>query len=129
MKGFRHDVPRHLRIRVHYQMVDGRIVDRNFAGFIARVFQHEDDHLRGLVFFDRLESSRDVITEKEYQKRVASMSRTAQKLAPVERMGVKSEPSALSQLDFRVSDRWLSLRESCVSFAERKATVTGNPNS
>ncbi|MFI5456255.1 MAG: peptide deformylase [Isosphaerales bacterium] len=76
--GIRGDVPRHLRIRVRYQTVDGRIVDRNFDGFIARVFQHEDDHLRGLVFLDRLESSRDVITEKEYQKRVASMTRTAQ---------------------------------------------------
>ena len=33
-----------------------------------RIFQHEDDHLRGIVFLERLESTRDVVTEKEYQK-------------------------------------------------------------
>ena len=48
------------------------MVERNFTGFIARIFQHEEDHLRGLVFLDRLESARDVITEKEYQKLIAS---------------------------------------------------------
>jgi len=78
MTGIGGDVPRDLRIRVRYQTVDGRVVDRSFAGFAARVFQHEDDHLRGLVILDRLEGSRDVITEKEYQKRVASMTGTAQ---------------------------------------------------
>jgi hypothetical protein len=31
-------------------------------------FQHEDDHLRGIVFLDRLESPRDIVTEREYQK-------------------------------------------------------------
>jgi peptide deformylase len=38
---------------------------------VARIFQHEDDHLRGIVFLDRLESTRDVVTEKEYQKQLA----------------------------------------------------------
>jgi peptide deformylase len=32
---------------------------------VARIFQHEDDHLRGIVFLDRLESTGDVVTEKE----------------------------------------------------------------
>jgi len=73
--GIRGDVPRHLCIQVRYQTADGRVVARSFDGFIARIFQHEDDHLRGLVFLDRLENSRDVITEKEYQKRLASITR------------------------------------------------------
>jgi len=38
--------------------------------FVARIFQHEYDHLDGLVFLDRLESTRDIITEQEYQKQI-----------------------------------------------------------
>jgi peptide deformylase len=66
--GIRGNVPRHRRIRVRYWTLDGSEVDREFEGFVARVFQHEDDHLHGLVFLDRLESPRDIITEKEFRK-------------------------------------------------------------
>jgi len=38
------------------------------------VFQHEFDHVQGLVFVDRLESTRELVTEKEFQR---SLSRTA----------------------------------------------------
>jgi len=51
--------------------LEGREVEREFSDFIARIFQHEDDHLQGIVFLDRLESARDVISEKEYQKQFA----------------------------------------------------------
>ena len=56
---------------MRYQTIEGRVVEREFADFVARIFQHEDDHLRGTVFLDRLESTRDVVTEKEYQKQFA----------------------------------------------------------
>jgi peptide deformylase len=68
--GIRGEVPRHRQIRVRYQTIEGASVERDFTDFVARIFQHEDDHLRGIVFLDRLESMRDVITEKEYQKRI-----------------------------------------------------------
>ena len=66
--GIRGYVPRHQRVRARYQTADGREQEREFSGFVARVFQHEDDHLNGLVFLDRLESTRDVITEKEFAR-------------------------------------------------------------
>ena len=69
--GIRGRVLRHRRIRVRYQTALGQVVEREFADFVARIFQHEDDHLRGIVFLDRLESTRDVVTEKEYQKQLA----------------------------------------------------------
>jgi peptide deformylase len=69
--GIRGLVPRHRRIRVRYRTAEGRAVEREFDDFVARIFQHEDDHLRGIVFLDRLESTRDVITEKEYQRLIA----------------------------------------------------------
>jgi peptide deformylase len=66
--GIRGLVPRHRTIRVRYRTLDGAAIEREFVGFVARVFQHEDDHLRGIVFLDRLETSHDVVTEKEYQR-------------------------------------------------------------
>jgi peptide deformylase len=66
--GFRGHVPRHRRIRARYQTLEGVEVEREFEDFVARVFQHEDDHLRGVVFLDRLESNVDIITEKEFRK-------------------------------------------------------------
>jgi peptide deformylase len=69
--GLRGLVPRHRTIRARYQTPEGRVVEREFADFVARIFQHEDDHLRGIVFLDRLESTRDVVTEKEYQRQFA----------------------------------------------------------
>jgi peptide deformylase len=67
--GLRGEVPRHRHIKVRYQTLAGSVVERGYSDFVARIFQHEDDHLHGIVFLDRLASTRDVITEKEYQKR------------------------------------------------------------
>ncbi len=69
--GLRGEVPRHRRIAARYRDVGGAVVVREFEDFVARIFQHEDDHLRGLVFLDRLESPRDVIAEREYRRRLA----------------------------------------------------------
>jgi peptide deformylase len=66
--GIRGHVPRHRRIRTRYLTLAGIEVERVFEDFVARVFQHEDDHLRGVIFLDRLESNRDIITEKEFRK-------------------------------------------------------------
>jgi peptide deformylase len=69
--GIRGNVPRHRRIRVRYHGIDGREVEKDFADFVARIYQHEYDHLQGVVFLDRLEDTKDVVTEREYLKRYA----------------------------------------------------------
>jgi len=66
--GIRGEVPRHRRIRARCQTAGGQQIEREFTDFVAPIFQHEDDHLRGIVFLDRLESTRDVVTDREYQK-------------------------------------------------------------
>ncbi len=66
--GIRGLVPRHQTIRARYRTLDGQELETEFAGFIARVFQHEDDHLRGIVFLDRLESNRDILCEREFRR-------------------------------------------------------------
>jgi peptide deformylase len=70
--GIRGEVPRHREIKVRYRSIEGQLVERQFTDFVARIFQHEDDHLRGIVFLDRLESPRDVVTEKEFQRRMTT---------------------------------------------------------
>ena len=69
--GIRGLVPRHRAIRVRYHARDGVLIETEYEGFLARVFQHEVDHLDGLVFLDRVESTKDLVTENEWQKVIA----------------------------------------------------------
>ena len=69
--GLRGEVPRHRRILARYQDVHGAHVVRAFEDFPARIFQHEDDHLRGVVFLDRMDDLRALACEREYARRVA----------------------------------------------------------
>lgn len=62
--GIRGLVPRHRKIRVRYLTRLGALCEEEFEGFLARVFQHEYDHINGIVFLDRADS-RDLVTEKE----------------------------------------------------------------
>jgi len=66
--GIRALVPRYKRINVHYNDEQGKQVELELQGFIARVFQHEADHLDGKVYLDRVENSLDIISESEYLK-------------------------------------------------------------
>jgi peptide deformylase len=65
-------VPRHQWIEVEYLDHFGHPVQQILTDFVARIFQHEYDHLEGLVFLDRLESSSDLYSEQEYQKIIRS---------------------------------------------------------
>ncbi|MFB2835410.1 peptide deformylase [Floridanema evergladense] len=66
--GIRGLVPRYQTIEVEYTTRDGKLEKQELTDFVARIFQHESDHLDGLVFLDRLETTKDIITEQEYQK-------------------------------------------------------------
>ena len=59
-------VPRYLEISVNYTNPQGEAVSTRLDGFVARVFQHEFDHLEGLVYLDRVEDNRDIVSESEY---------------------------------------------------------------
>ncbi|WP_446808006.1 peptide deformylase [Methylomonas sp. 2BW1-5-20] len=70
--GIRALVPRYLSIDVAYQDRHGECCSLVLQGFPARVFQHEFDHLQGLVYLDRVENNRDIISEAEFFKRIAA---------------------------------------------------------
>lgn len=48
-------VRRPKKIRVKYQDLDGRVIKDELTGLPAIVFQHELDHLDGILFIDRAE--------------------------------------------------------------------------
>jgi peptide deformylase len=73
--GIRGLVPRYESISVEYTTRNGEREERELTDFIARIFQHEYDHLNGIVFLDRLENNKDIITEKEYQKLIFKSQR------------------------------------------------------
>ena len=66
--GIRALVPRHKSVRAVYRDRDNNRVEDSFSDFEARVFQHEYDHINGVVFLDRVETPLEIITEKEYMK-------------------------------------------------------------
>lgn len=66
--GIRGLVPRYQAVEVEYTDRHGKSQKQEFTDFVARIFQHEYDHLDGVVFLDRLESTLDLMTEQEYQK-------------------------------------------------------------
>lgn len=48
------DVTRPSKVRVRYETLDGNSVEEVLDGLAARVFQHEYDHLIGILFIDRI---------------------------------------------------------------------------
>ncbi len=68
--GIRGLVPRYPTIQVEYTGRDGLIYQQTFTDFVARIFQHELDHLNGIVFLDRVETTQDLMSEQEYQTQI-----------------------------------------------------------
>jgi peptide deformylase len=75
--GLRGLVPRSQIIEVEYTNRDGKLQKKQLSDFVARIFQHEYDHLEGIVFVDRLETTLDLITEQEYQKIISQEGRNS----------------------------------------------------
>jgi peptide deformylase len=61
-------VPRHLRIRYRAVGLDGAVIEREAAGFHARVVQHECDHLDGILYPQRMTDLRLLFFIEELQR-------------------------------------------------------------
>lgn len=66
--GIRGLVPRSKQLVIEYTNMTGKKIIKKYSDFIARVIQHEFDHLEGIMFLDRLESNKDLVSEFEYQR-------------------------------------------------------------
>ncbi len=69
LDGVRGKVPRHKTITVRYTDERGVAHTRTVTGFLARVFQHEIDHLNGTLYVDRMENMKTLSTITEFRKR------------------------------------------------------------
>jgi peptide deformylase len=66
--GIRARVPRYREILIRYTDQRGEWLELRLDGFVARIFQHEYDHLEGRVYLDSVEDNRDIFSESEYFK-------------------------------------------------------------
>ena len=57
VQGERAAVSRADRIRVRYLNLEAELVENEYSGFVARIIQHEVDHLNGILFVDRVEGT------------------------------------------------------------------------
>ncbi len=64
----RADVPRAYKIRVRYQTLEGKTVEEELEDLPARVFQHELDHLNGVLFIDLISPIQKKLIEPQLTK-------------------------------------------------------------
>lgn len=56
--NLRGNIDRPMEIKMRYLDEDGRAHERIFVDFLARVIQHEVDHLNGVLFIDRMSAAK-----------------------------------------------------------------------
>lgn len=78
--GIRALVPRFKEINVNYLDEFGGRQSIVLKDFVARVFQHEYDHLEGMVYLDRVETNRDIVSELEFRKLIGENKATVEKV-------------------------------------------------
>jgi peptide deformylase len=61
--GLRGRIARADWVDVSYQTQQGESKQQRFAGFVARVFLHEYDHLIGLTWLDHVASTQDIMAD------------------------------------------------------------------
>ncbi len=66
--GIRALVPRYQDIMIHYIDQQGELMETKLSGFVARIFQHEFDHLLGKTYLDRVDDNSDIYAESEFIK-------------------------------------------------------------
>lgn len=69
--GINAEVERPDEIKVHYTAPDGQDYEMECGGILARVIQHEHDHLEGILFPQRLESNEKKKIKPQLRKLVS----------------------------------------------------------
>lgn len=66
--GIYESVERSLKIRVRYQDTFFKTIEKELDGMQARIFQHEYDHLEGILFIDKLSPLRRTLLSGKLNK-------------------------------------------------------------
>ncbi|MFI3245086.1 MAG: peptide deformylase [Ferrimonas sp.] len=62
----RGEVNRHQWVIAKYQDISGQQHQQKLQGFVARIFQHELDHLNGHIFLDRINDEQALMSTSEW---------------------------------------------------------------
>ena len=68
LPDIRTDVPRSLRLRLRALDLDGNEIDETAEGFVARVWQHEVDHLDGVLILDKMPPTARMASKKKLRE-------------------------------------------------------------
>lgn len=66
--GYYTSIARSAKVTVRYLNLEGQQIEREATGLLAIAFQHEIDHLSGILFVDHLSPLKKGIFRKKYQK-------------------------------------------------------------
>lgn len=83
--GYVGEVPRHEAVTVKGQDLKGRKISIKVQGFVARVFQHEIDHLHGVLYIDKLTAPYRIWCVGNGKKKEVEMQNDISELAPAGR--------------------------------------------
>jgi len=86
-------VSRPLEITVAFDRPDGTRVEEQVSGFTARIFQHEIDHLDGVLFIDHLPGGTQLMPKEEYRE-MRRREKEATKAAAEDAAGPAEESAA-----------------------------------
>lgn len=67
-------VPRYNKVRIRALDEHGRAIRVKAEGFLARIFQHEIDHINGQVFIDHLKDRKDAFYKLSAQGKLEELS-------------------------------------------------------
>ena len=65
-------VPRHKWVEVRFSTPDEKIYTCRLSAHPARIFQHEYDHLEGILFLDRIFDNCDILMEDELGRQMTT---------------------------------------------------------
>ncbi|OYQ34681.1 peptide deformylase [Flavobacterium cyanobacteriorum] len=83
----REDVYRHERITIEYYDEDFNKHTEEYDGLIARVIQHEYDHIEGILFTDRISSLKKRLIQKKLQNIMEGKARPDYKMKFIAKKG------------------------------------------
>jgi peptide deformylase len=65
--GLRGEIVRPVSVRVKAQDLEGRLIEFEADGLLARAVQHEHDHLHGILFIDRMDKNQRKELDEEIE--------------------------------------------------------------
>jgi peptide deformylase len=74
------DVVRPEGVKVKYQDLEGKLIEEELHGYQARIFQHENDHLDGILFTDKLSLLKKTRIKKELNNLTQKGKKRSQEL-------------------------------------------------